>query len=146
MLNMLRNIFAIILGLAIGGAVNMTLIMLSPSIIPPPDGVDVSSVESIATAMQMGLYEPKHFIMPFLAHALGTLTGAFIAFLVAASYKTQLAYVIGLAYLCGGIVASYMIPAPIWFIALDIVIAYLPMAWIGILVAKRIQSQNPVSN
>ena len=67
MLNMLRNILAIILGLAIGGAVNMALIMLSPSIIPPPAGVDVSNVESIATAMQMGLYEPKHFIMPFLA-------------------------------------------------------------------------------
>ena len=138
MLNMLRNILAIILGLAIGGAVNMAIIMLSPSIIPQPTGVDVSNVESIATAMHMGLYEPKHFIMPFLAHALGTLTGSFIAYLVAASYKTQLAYVIGLAFLCGGIVASYMIPAPIWFIALDIVVAYIPMAWLGIVIGNRI--------
>ena len=138
MLYIFRNALALILGLSIGGAVNMAIIMLSPSIIPPPADVDFSNVESIATAMQMGLYEPKHFIMPFLAHALGTLTGSFIAYLVAASYKAQLTYVIGLAFLCGGIAASYMIPAPIWFIVLDIVIAYIPMAWLGIVVGNWI--------
>lgn len=138
MLTLLRNVLALILGLVIGGAVNMALIMLSPSIIPPPIGVDVSKVESITTAMQMGLYEPRHFIMPFLAHALGTLTGAFITYIIAASYKLPLAYVIGVAFLCGGIAASFMIPAPMWFIALDILVAYIPMAWIGITIGNGI--------
>ena len=40
--NMLRNTLAIIAGLVLGGSVNMALIMLSPSLIPPPPGVDVT--------------------------------------------------------------------------------------------------------
>ncbi len=69
--------------------------------------------------------------MPFLAHAVGTLTGALAAYLIAATYRAQMAYVIGAVFLCGGVAASFMIPAPIWFIALDLLAACLPMAWLG---------------
>lgn len=31
----------------------------------------------------------------------------------------------------GGIAAAFMIPAPAWFVVLDLAVAYLPMAWIG---------------
>jgi hypothetical protein len=80
----------------------------------------------------MHLFEARHFIMPFLAHAVGTLSGALAAHLIAATHKAQLAYVIGAVFLCGGVAASFMIPAPAWFIALDLLLAYLPMAWLGI--------------
>ena len=70
--------------------------------------------------------------MPFLAHAFGTLAGALAAYLIAATHRTQIAYVIGAVFLCGGIAASFMIPAPAWFIALDLLVAYLPMAWLAI--------------
>lgn len=62
-----------------GGGVNMALIILGPSLIPPPAGVDVNSAESLGKAMH--LFEPRHFIMPFLAHAVGTLAGALAAYL-----------------------------------------------------------------
>ena len=75
--NLLRNVLAIIAGVVIGGAVNMALITLSPSLIPPPAGVDVTNAESLAQAMH--LFQPRHFVMPFLAHALGTLVGALVA-------------------------------------------------------------------
>ncbi len=135
--NLLRNVLALVAGIAIGGGVNMALIMLSPSLIPPPAGVDVSSTESVSTAMH--LFEPRHFIMPFLAHALGTLAGALIAYLIAATWKVQMAYLIGAAFLCGGVAASFMIPAPTWYIALDLLAAYLPMAWLGIQIGARMQ-------
>jgi hypothetical protein len=77
--------------------------------------------------------------MPFLAHALGTLVGAVAAYLIAATYKARFAYAIGAIFLCGGIAASVMIPAPVWFIALDLLAAYLPMAWLGIQLAARIK-------
>ena len=32
----------------------------------------------------MHLFEPKHLVFPFLAHAVGTLVGALVAYLVAA--------------------------------------------------------------
>jgi hypothetical protein len=97
--------------------------------------VDVSSAEELSKAMH--LFEPRHFIMPFLAHALGTLAGAFAAYRIAASNKALVAYVIALVFLCGGVAASFMIPAPAWFIALDLLAAYLPTAWLGIQVNTR---------
>jgi hypothetical protein len=132
---LLRNVLAILAGIAIGGAVNMALITLSPSLIPPPSGVDVNSAESLSKAMH--LFEPRHFVMPFLAHALGTLAGALAAYLIAATYKVPIAYVIGGVFLCGGVAASFMIPAPAWFIALDLLAAYLPMAWLGCRLGAR---------
>jgi hypothetical protein len=75
--------------------------------------------------------------MPFLAHAVGTLAGALAAYLIAARYKAQIAYVIGAVFLCGGVAACFMIPAPAWFMALDVLAAYLPMAWLGIQIGTR---------
>ncbi len=75
--NLLRNALAVLVGLAVGSAVNMGLVMLAPSLIPLPAGADVTTAEGLRAAMP--LFEPRHFIMPFLAHALGTLTGAFAA-------------------------------------------------------------------
>lgn len=135
--NLLRNVLALIAGIAIGGVVNMALITLSPWLIPPPAGVDVSNAEGLSKAMH--LFEPRHFIMPFLAHAVGTLAGALAAYLIAASYKAPIAYVIGILFLCGGVAASFMIPAPTWYIALDLLAAYLPMAWLGIQIGTRIK-------
>lgn len=135
--NLLRNVLAVLAGIAIGGGVNMALITLGPAIIPPPAGVDMSNAENLSKAMH--LFEPRHFMIPFLAHALGTLAGALAGYLIAASYKAHMAYVIGAVFLCGGVAASFMIPAPTWFIALDLLAAYLPMAWLGIQIGTRMK-------
>jgi hypothetical protein len=45
----LRNILAIIIGLVAGSFVNMGLIMLSGSIIPPPEGADITSMAALIT-------------------------------------------------------------------------------------------------
>src|SRR5687768_10495085 len=138
--NVLRNVLAVVAGIAIGGVVNMALITLSPSLIPPPPGVDVNSAESLGKAMH--LFEPRHFVMPFLAHALGTLAGALVAYLIAATYRARMAYVIGAVFLCGGVAASFMIPAPAWFIALDLLVAYIPMAWLAVQMGRQIKREN----
>jgi hypothetical protein len=142
MSNVVRNVLAVLAGLVIGGIVNMLLVTISPMIIPPPAGVDVSNMEALTKAMP--LFEPRHFIMPFLAHALGSLVGAIAAYMIAGSYKTQIALAIGAVFLLGGAAASYMLPAPAWFEALDILVAYLPMAWLGSKIGARLQGR-PVS-
>ena len=131
----IRNILAVAAGIVVGSVVNMGLITVSSSIIPPPPGVDPTDMESLKASMH--LFEAMHFIFPFLAHALGTLAGAFTAALLAASHKMKFALVIGAFFLIGGSAASFMIPAPIWFIVLDLVAAYIPMAWIGGRIANR---------
>lgn len=136
-MTIVRNVVAVLAGILIGAFVNGGLIALSPMLIAPPAGVDVTTTEGLSKGIH--LFGPRHFIMPFLAHALGTLAGALAAYLIAASYKTQIAYVIGAVFLCGGVAASFMIPAPAWFIALDLVAAYLPMAWLATRLGARMQ-------
>jgi hypothetical protein len=109
--------------------VNGAIVTVGPMLIPAPEGIDVTNMESLAANVH--LLEPKHFLFPFLAHAAGTLVGAWVAARIAASHKLRMALVVGVLSLCGGIAAAFMIPAPAWFIALDLIGAYIPMAWLG---------------
>ena len=79
----------------------------------------------------MHLFGPQHFIMPFLAHALGTLAGAAVAALIAVSHKMKFALAIGFFFLAGGIMNVFMLPSPLWFTNVDLVGAYIPMGWLG---------------
>ena len=126
---MIRNILAVIAGLIVGSIVNMGLVMASTAVIPPPAGADTTTMEGLNAAMP--LFETKHFIFPFLAHALGTLVGALVAALISVNRKLLTAMIIGFFFLLGGLSAAWMIPAPMWFEAVDILLAYIPMAWIG---------------
>ena len=125
----LRNILAFIAGLIVGSLVNMALIRIGMSVVPPPPGADMNTAEGIAAAML--LMETKHFIFPFLAHALGTLVGAWIAARFAATHKMKFAMGIGIMFLIGGISMVLQVPSPTWFTAVDLVLAYLPMAYLG---------------
>lgn len=124
-----RNILAIISGLIIGSVVNMGIIMISGSVIKPPNDADVTTMEGLKASIH--LFEPKHFLFPFLAHALGTFAGALIAAIIAVNNKMIYALVIGIFFLMGGIINSFLLPAPKWFIFMDLMLAYIPMAWIG---------------
>jgi hypothetical protein len=126
---MIRNILAVIAGLVIGSVVNMSLINVGHAVIGLPAGADVSTMEGVRAAMQM--FEPKHFIVPFVAHAVGTLIGAVVAALIAASHKMKIALAIGICFLLGGIGAGIYLGSPLWYNVIDFLFAYIPMAWIG---------------
>ncbi len=136
----LRNILALIAGIFIGSIVNMGIVTISGSIIPPPAGVDPTDMESLKANMH--LFEAKHFIMPFLAHALGTLVGAFVAAKLAV--RSQMIYALGIGafFLLGGITAATMLPAPTWYLVLDLVGAYIPMGWLGGMMAGTPSAYN----
>ena len=125
----LKNIIAVIAGFLCGSLVNGGIIMISGSVIPPPEGADVTTMEGLKASMH--LFEPKHFLMPFLAHALGTLVGAFLAAKLAANHQLKFALVIGILFLAGGITNVILLPSPLWFSVLDLVAAYLPMAYLA---------------
>jgi len=131
----LKNILAVVAGVIVGSMVNMGIVMISGSIIPPPEGGDITTMEGLKSTIH--LFEPKHFIFPFLAHALGTLVGAYIAAKIAATRKMLMSLLIGLFFLIGGTVNIAMLGGPMWFTALDIIVAYLPMAYLGYLLAKK---------
>jgi hypothetical protein len=124
-----RNVLAVVVGWVVGGIVNVALIAIGPMLVPPPAGVDMTTLAGMEAGV--ALLQPRHFLFPWLAHAVGTLVGAALAARIARHRPMALALTVGALFLAGGIGAATMIPAPAWFIALDLVTAYLPMAWLG---------------
>jgi len=120
---------AVAAGWLVGSAANMGTIMLGSSLVPPPDGVDVMNPESIAANLDR--FEMVHFIVPFLAHALGALIGGYVAAKLALVNRMRYGLIVGGIFLLGGIAMSQMVPAPTWFTATDLLLAYIPMAFIG---------------
>lgn len=135
-----RNILAVITGLVAGGIINMGLIMISGSIIPPPEGADITTMEGLQETMH--LFQPKHFLMPFLAHALGTMVGALIAAYIAVSSKIKWALAVGGFFLIGGITNVIALPSPLWFNIVDLVGGYIPMAYLGALLEAKFQTRD----
>ncbi len=136
----LQNVLAVIAGLISGSLVNMGIISIGGTLIPPPEGVDLSSAESLKEAMH--LLEAKHYLMPFLAHALGTFVGAMIAALIAVSRLTVFAMAITGFFFLGGLIMIITLPSPLWFTILDLALAYFPMGILGVTVARFIRGRN----
>jgi hypothetical protein len=137
----IKNILAVVAGCILGSLVNMGIIMISGAIIPPPEGADVTTTEGLKAAMH--LFQPRHFLMPFLAHALGTFAGALVAALIAVNHKMKFALGIGVFFLAGGIASTFMLPSPLWFTIVDLGLAYIPMAYLaGKLASPKIKPYN----
>ena len=120
--SIIKNILALIGGGLVGMVANMGLIITGNQLIPFSENINPMNAMN---------WEIKYFIFPFLAHAIGTLSGAFIAAKFSASYHMLFAICIGIFFLSGGIFMVFILPAPIWFIIIDLVFAYLPMGWLG---------------
>lgn len=131
----LRQILAVLAGILLGSGVNMGLILLGGKVVPPPPGADTTTLAGLKASIH--LFGPLNFAVPFLAHALGTLAGAAAAAWLAPTGRTPAALVVGGWFCLGGLVTSVMIPAPLWFKAADLLLAYFPMAWLGRATAPR---------
>ncbi len=121
---------ALIAGVVIGGMVNMAIVMIGPNVIAPPPGIDMSSAESMAANAK--LLEPRHYLFPLIAHALGTYCGALVAYAIAQQFKAIMAMIIGFFFFIGGVTAARMIQAPLDFVLVDLIFAYFPMAYAAI--------------
>lgn len=129
----LKNILGLVIGMVFGGMVNGLIVKYGSPMIPPPAGVDPNDLESIKSNMH--LYEFKHFIVPYLAHILGS----FIAGMIAAQISNSkiISLIAGGIFIIGGAMVIYMIPeTPVWFSLVDLA-SYIPAAYLGYLVGRR---------
>lgn len=132
-----RSFLAVVAGIFVGMSINMGIVMISGKVIPPPEGIDTSTVEGLRAALP--LFQPRHFLMPFLAHALGTFFGALVTAWWVPARPVRFAMIIGGWFLIGGIANVMMLPAPIWFSIVDLSLAYVPMAFVGGWIASKIR-------
>jgi len=122
-------------GAVTGGTVNMALVILGGIVVTPPTGVDLTTAEGLAAGMP--LMQPKHFLFPFLAHAAGTLVGAWIVARFAASRQLQLSMIISALFFAGGFQMVMELPSPMWFNATDLLLAYFPMGWLAYKLGRK---------
>lgn len=136
----MRKILAILTGLIIGSLINMGVIMCGGYLISLPVGVDNTTTEGLQATIH--LFEPKHFIFPFMAHALGTLVGAFVVSKISNNQHFIPSLIIGIFFFIGGSMMVYQLPTPMWFNVIDLIFAYLPMAYIGYKLATKQKGGN----
>jgi hypothetical protein len=86
----------------------------------------------------MKLLQPIHFIIPFVAHALGTFISTLLMAIYVKNNFLKLAFFISVLYLFAGVLNVIMYPSPIWFIVLDLVVAYIPLGYLGAIVGVKI--------
>ncbi len=130
----LKNVIALVLGIVLGSITNFLTLQTGMALIPPPEGFDMNTPEGINAAS--AAMETKHYVTPFLAHALGTLIGAFIAIRIAASNHKVFAYVIAGLFFLGGLYMVIILNAPMWFNLTDLILAFFPMAWLALRLNK----------
>ncbi|MBL7982273.1 MAG: hypothetical protein JNL52_10755 [Flavobacteriales bacterium] len=121
----LRNVLAVLAGATACIMLNGFLLGVMMQMITPPEGFDPNEISTYS------LLQAKHLLSPFVAHAIPSLVGGFIAALIAVNRKMTVALVVGGLHFVGGVAAAFMIPAPTWFVVLDLTVAYLPMSWLG---------------
>jgi len=125
-----KNIIAVIAGIIGGSIINMGIFTIAPYLITYPEGFDNSTSEALAATLH--LLQPKHFLVVFLSHGLGTLAGAFIAAKIAVNQQLIFASIIGVFFFSGGVYMMSILPAsPTWYNIIELVGAYIPMTWIG---------------
>jgi hypothetical protein len=87
----------VVVGWLIGSLVNSGIVMLNGTLIALPEGTDVSTMEGLRAAMPF--FEPIHYLIPFLSHAIGTLVGAIIAARMASGNGMNQAIIVGFLFL-----------------------------------------------
>jgi hypothetical protein len=131
-----RNTLAFIAGVVALAVAKYVATRLGAAMIPPPTGVDLSTLEGFKAAIP--LYEASQWLPAFFEHAVGSMAGGAVAALLAASHRMTLALGIGGLHLLGGLAAAFMLPFPAWVVVVDLGAMYLPMAWIGGRLARAI--------
>jgi len=135
----LQNGLSLVCCLILGRCLNMGIFMVSSTIIQPTPNADLTTLEELFKAMP--LMEPKHFLLPFLAQPIGTLTGAFIVSLFPITHKLIFDFIIGFLFFLGGITNILMLPSPLWFTFWDLTFAYIPSAYFDYHLTTRIQKK-----
>lgn len=136
---MARNFVAVIIGLTVAGAIVWTIEMTNYNMHPLPPGLDVTDKEAMTEYIKT--LPAMAYVMVLLAHILGSIGGAWVASIVAASHERKIAIGIGAFLLVMGAINLLMIPHPTWFMIADILV-YIPCALLGYTFYTMTKSKN----
>jgi len=125
---MIRNIVAVVGGLVVGMAVNMSLVMLNAYVLfPMPEGTDMNDPEQMNA--WVATLPTAAFFVVIAAHLGQSFVGGWVAARLGSSRPMLLAMIVGLASLAGGIMSMMSIKGPAWFV-IELPL-YLVVAWLA---------------
>lgn len=87
-IKILRNIGAVVIGLVIGSIVTLFLIKLNGTVISLPEGMNPDDMASLQA--NNGKFTLLTYLVVFLTHSFGTVTGAIVAGVTAVKNKAIL--------------------------------------------------------
>lgn len=119
----------------LGSVVNLAIISMGPALIPLPEGVDLSDMDRFAENLKSRA--PQNLIAPGLAHAMGTLTGSFVAARLSVKHSLTIALAIATFFEIVGIVMVATYSGPFWFVVADLLRTYFPMGILAYLLDLR---------
>lgn len=125
-----RNALAVILGIALGILVHVGILNMGALVFPFPKDIDQNDREAVVAYAQAQPLFSHIWIVPLIAHQIGTLVGAMICARIAAYGHFRLVMGVGIFFLIGGIVNKFDIPHPLVMSIVDIAL-YIPAAWLG---------------
>ncbi len=115
----MRVVLATILGFIAGNAVNMSIIRFGI-----PVKVELGGDENAALLKVMESFTAMDYLIPLSAHVFGILVGLSVARLICRTSNIPI-YIIGGLHMVGTVIVSFMIPAPVWFNIVDLILPIL---------------------
>jgi hypothetical protein len=132
---MLRDIGAVIAGLAVSIAVIMAVQAAGHAMWPPPNGLDWNDSEVIRTYTSQLPF--LALLFPIFSYFLGALAGPFAACRIGTAKPVLFVGIIGIVLLAFTVANLIQIPHPVWFSILAVA-AILIGGWLALqLAAKR---------
>ena len=145
---MVKKILAVVVGLAVGVAVIWLIESIGNALFPPPDefmdlvrkrmlepdqfsDTDMEALQGFLNSLPltaMGIV--------LLAHFIGTLVGSFTCATIVGRRWVPGAIIVGFLFLIAGLINLFMIPHPLWFGIVDVLI-YVPAAFLGFSLAAK---------
>jgi hypothetical protein len=121
-----------LLALVAGVLANMGIVNAGAEMWPADPQFNLKTMAGLEAALPT--YTTVQLLYPVLAHAVGTLVSALI---VARWGRWPVFSAYLFAGLLGGLQMVIALPAPLWMEALDLTVAYFPMAWLALRAQQR---------
>jgi hypothetical protein len=130
-INIIRNIFAIVVGVIVGMTFNMLFGFINTLIFPLPEGMsywDMFDEEKFQEIVDwIGTLPQSAFILVLVAHLSQAFFGGYVAAFISKRNVMCVAMVVGALSLVAGLMNMAQMPAPLWlWIEMPL---YLLVAW-----------------
>lgn len=132
---MLRKILFIIVGIITATIIIYLIESLGHLVYPPSEDLNLKDPDTIKSIMKDVPAGALLFVL--LAYALGSFCGGLITAFISKSSKVINAIIVGFVLLIFGLTNLLIIPHPVWFTIVSIIL-YIPCAYMGGKVALKL--------